>query len=671
MTSTQTEAVPVDIEFLDFERRWQEARHYVVSPSDRSKLELHSDCLLDAGRREFPVMDGVPLLIPDLLRLLSDHYAICVEAGAPPAKVLARQLGQAETIEGYLLGRKLVLSALEPVAPKELLQPGTIELSENELLMHCASGCYRANSLSYRAWIGPKEVDNPRLTLQFLRSKGPFFLHEEAFPSAKIITLYELLPTYGWQDRQGQSASPHLRERRQADRTHAANAQVTRPAPALPTSVDPSDDRFMFNANALFFRSIFARFDLDVTNRAVLDIGGGDGFLGASMEFAGARHPVSTDIRRPTIRGFNAVYPECPNLLLGFADMFEWCYADDAFSLIAVRNNSAVCFAADLLRPDLLGFLGNCRRSLTSHGLLYLTVITGENGVVDAAGLANRPLTEYLTWFEKADLHVLQLAKLGTEVAFYCCKREAAAHFEEKLRAGRERDRTKALKDYLTGRDDPVVLRNFFLAVTDFAGEVALEAHRRTATAIGLFGTGPFAYYLWRTFYISYYHLFERIHLIPWVPGRSSEAIGFRWRLAGLIQRLSPFGLDRLRKVSTGDNARQKLGIRPLEVLADHFAYTTEAKAVTTAPELLRYVRTMDGAKETAEETVHHPSRGWTFPLVTGDHDIVLPGPIAETYFSGRVLGLSPKHRADATANLDFEASLADFPLGYRNEQPR
>lgn len=675
--------VGADAVWDEFVRRWRPLQNFIVSPKDGSPLRLQSDSLHDAAGNEFLVLDGVPALVPDIQHLVAEHFAVSAAAGPAPDAVLDPDF-RPGTIEGYLLGRKLVLSDLEPVEAHQARRPGTVEIEDGALVISCASGAYRARTMTFSAWLTVGDIRDAESLVMYLYAKPPFFLNRDPFPSAEMITLYEALPFFRWYPLSGaQPRDAGFLDRPVRNPVLGGAAGTELHKFGAPTAERSRAYGPEFVHNVAFFRSIFQRYGIDVGEFPVLDIGGGDGFLGAAMEAAGAGKPISTDIRRPMLPGFMDEYPDCSKLLLGFADMFSWCYADDAYSFIAVRNNSAVCFATDLNRPALLQFLVNCRRSLRQDGLLYLSVITGENSQVDGAGMANRPVAEYLQWFDNAGMHVLQMTRLGTEVAFICCRPEAYPRFRARLTSGRMQDRETAFRQYLSGDDRPGVLHNFFMAVNDFAGEIALASHEKNATRIGLFGSGVLSYCLWRAFYVSHYELYQRLQLIDSVPLGPHWRPPIRSRLAHLLRQFIP-GHRRWAGKVAAEETPGLLGERPLRVLVDDAVYGLSHEARNKTLRAARFDNLFIGHASDGEHAVRAeiPSDwsrpemrspagdDWVFPLVSGDHDMILAPSIVEHYLSGRLRSLSPSTREEAAANAAFETGLAHFPLWYRGEQP-
>ena len=656
-----------DAATAEFQRRWGNLADLTRSPSDGSPLQLRSRSLRDGSAHVFPIVEGVPFLIPDLMHLLRDHYAICRRAGPTAPTLRQAVLARGDTVAGYLFGRRLTLSDFEPAPAGSMQFPaGTVEIVGDELFIWTEAQRYKAGTFQYSVWLyDSAPITDTDSLIAYVGVKPSYFLLEEKCPTIEIVKLYELLPFIGMAYEEGRWADL-FDDRSDDERRSERSAPELGPAPGVLadaplTEIAPDEQntaRRMSEANAVFFRSIFEEFQLDVKNGAVVDVGGGMGFLGAAMELAGAERPISFDVRRPSLYASQHIYPDCRRLVLAFADMFRWFLAPESCAFIAVRNNSAVCFATDLKSEQIQSFLRDCHRSLRGEGVLYLTTITNETATVDETGLANRPVSEYVAALELAGFHVLRLGKLGTQAALFCCKAPAREVLTVRMNAVRYARRAAALREYRSGSTERRVLLNYFFAAHDFAGELALEYMRTRATGFVFYGKGSVAYLLWYALYVNY-------ALLP----RAFFAVMSQAR-AGLMPSVR------------GRETRRCAGDRPIRVRTDDCFYAAAAngrwsrsfrpKVRTFIPgvSLWRRLRERLGAQAPAPWPAM--TDGWVYPVVAGDLDEANAESITSGYFSGRIRALVKDGLSNSADDLAFEENVIRvFPRGFHGDQPR
>ncbi len=299
--------------------------------------------------------------MPHVERLLDDHFELSRRSGpthprlAGSTRDLLESLNNEELVV-HVFGYRLVVSAAERVAGQFPIQPGVLSESDGQPIIHTGDGFVRP--LRFRLEWSSVKAETWRDIRAFLRLEPPYFLLHEAFPSADLVVLYEVLPFMG------DVFEPAARAKRALQLVKSGSSDSV-----------PDHD---YVANVPYYRWLFESYGLDVDSGGALDIGCGNGFLVAALEAAGMRNVIGTDLRRPWLASYVPQYPQSTRSFLGMADMFAWCYAPDAFSLINVRNNSALAFARSLSEP-FPTFVKNLASSLTASGLAYVSLVTDES----------------------------------------------------------------------------------------------------------------------------------------------------------------------------------------------------------------------------------------------------------------------------------------------------
>jgi hypothetical protein len=614
----------IDLE-AELRRRWEHCGDLFRSPIDGSPLSLDPSLhwLRDTSGNVFPLVEGIPVLMPHVERLLKDHFEVTRRSGPTDPRLLGSTQELLESLQNeelvvYVFGYRMILSAAESVTGQPTFQPGALTESDGQPVIHTADGGVRP--LRFRLeWSSVKAETWPEIR-KFLRLAPPYFLLYEAFPCTDLVVLYEVLPWIG------DVFEPAARAKRPP--------QSVNPRPNDPV---PAPD---FVANLPYYRWLFDSYGLDVHSGGAVDIGCGDGFLAAAFEAAGMRHVIGTDLRRPSLASYVAQYPQSLQSLLGMADMFAWCYAPDAFSLINVRNNSALAFATSLGEP-FPTFVKGMAGSLTATGLAYVSLVTDESTNISAQ-FANRPVSEFLDLFSGSGLVPVKLMKLGSGTGFVLVRRDNIL-LGERVRAISEQQRRLALRDYLSWSvGDPVdVLRNHFLAVADFASEIALAAYRSGKRTVTLWGQGILAYQTWRMLGVQHPRL----------------------SVGGLICAKTDAGVQSAFNILVPEEAERTWGDDQLRVAVDLELYERmlagQGRPLGGRAPDLTYFGPVPPQQPTASAPTSEP---WSFRYLSGDHDRDLPS-LAASYFTGylRLLDIS----AETALCEDFEKRFRyAFPHG-------
>lgn len=603
----------------EFGRRWDACGHLFRSPIDGSPLshDAASNVLRDASGNGFPMADDVPVLMPHVEQFLKDHFAVSRRSGAThpwllgsTAELLAKLRN--EELITYVFGYRIIVSAAESVisGPAE---PGTLAENDGQPVIHTSDGAIRPLRMRLE-WSSVRAESWHDIRI-FLRLTPPYFLLSESFPSTDLVVLYEVLPWLG--------------------DAFAGGARAISDATPQNLAKAPG-----FVANVPYYRWLYDAYGLDTETGGAVDIGCGDGFLAAALEAAGMRHVIGTDLRRPSLATYVSQYPEAQRSLLGMADMFAWCYPPDAFSLINVRNNSAFAFATAFGGP-FPAFARSMASSLRADGLAYLSSVTDGSASISPP-YTNRPVTEFLDLFSGNGLVPVKLMKLGSGTGFLLVRPENAG-LADKVRAVSEGQRHRALRDYLAWSpgDATDALRNQFLAVADFASEIALTAYKSGKRTVTLWGEGILAYQTWRMLGVQHPH----ITVGGFVCAKKADA---------------PSAFN----IVTPEQAERSWGEDQLRVDVDLAVYERILAGKGRASDRRSPDLTFFGA--TASEALAEGDAAagpWSFNYLSGDQDQSLPAIAAGYYFTGYLRLLDTD--ADAASPREFEKRFRHaFPHG-------
>ncbi|AZS78749.1 class I SAM-dependent methyltransferase [Achromobacter spanius] len=567
-------------------------RHF-RSPIDGSQLRQDGNALVDQSGNSFPIFKGVPILIPNLEQLFEDHYRIsketgCVIDGAQEAPFTAYVLGFRITISA--LGNKV--DSTHPV--------GTLFDVEGQPAVILADGAHMVHELSLH-------TRPPETTWGDIKAKlacaAPYLLLDKPFPTPVFPTYYELI---------GHGAEIVLGTRQEEPKL-AGNAD---------TESEHHDRLELLNAE--YFSAITRGFGLPIDKYPVLDIGCDTGFLTRALLRAGATEAIGTDLRPSSFSDHqwlsNALTP-------GLANMFHWCYPQDGFSVIAVRNNSAFAFASHFDAP-FESFLQNCLASLRDDGALYLTFLTNGSGVPGADGFANKSIAEIVHWINDQGATILKMMRLGTMLGFWLAKGE---NLVSSVRRHAQNARMGAFVRYsesANARHDQA------LAIADFASEIALNCYLKGATKASLWGSGILSYQTWRMLSILYPDIAVEYVVRSDKTGKSVFQI-FSHRDA------SPGAIHVL--VDDAYYERRSCG------LAD---WWKQRRFLTQFPDGLTFFSPSS-----------NPSPG-PFPFLSGDHDLTVAPDLARIYFRGRLRPTSTL--AEEEDEAAFEGNMKyQFPTGF------
>ena len=597
--------------------RFINALRFFCSPVDGSALEFdEADFVIrDKGGNEFPVEEGIPILIPDPRGRLSRHFELASRFSAP-SWVLGNGPNStkeaAELRQGFILGFRVDVRSLRMIQNNRLeaglRQPGTIyEDDDHRPVLATKAGIFQLEEYSVTS---PFDVVSDWES--FKRMVGvlpPYFLNENQYPDVEISSLFEILNF------------PLKRSDLAGDLSGSAPQLV---------AADPV--RVM---NVSFLRSLFDVHSVDVRTLPVLDIGCGNSSLVGAFEDSGAWYPVGTDIRSRDFERFMQYERAIP----AGADMFHWCYAPNTYGFVSIRNNSAFCKAGSL--DDRFKRFGtNLLKCLHPRGIAHLSLLTDFSRQCQS-GFTNITLEEFLEYFASVECGLVKLMKLGTYTAFLLCRKEDLSYHQSARREFDLAQRAKAYKEYrATSSPDQRILTNFFLAVADFVSEIALRFHRSGKSVLLLEGQGILGYYCWRMLELFYHNLPFRGYVLD----------------ASVERKPSAFNVLSPEETLTGTLADS------FRVLVDTRHYDGVARSSRLeAVDALFFELEHDNALRKPLE----PDPPFHFHFASGDHDLRVPPVICNVYFRGQLHRLG-NPSAPSTKCEDFEQTFAhDFPLGY------
>lgn len=606
--------------------------HAFCSPEDGTELALDRDLrgFTDRQGRRFPIVEGVPLLIPRLDAFLRDHARVSRASGAPPPLLsgsiadIAAAVARGPVV-GFALGFPITIRAVDDPRAESGREPGSLfEDPDGRVRLAGTDGSLAVSDLRAESrHFGHFDWRSIRAAL---RLEPPFQLLEEPFPDVIISNYFETVLFVAQEDVRRLTAGEPPRELGER-------------------SVPPAD--VLCTQNVPFLEWLFTTYALPVDAFAALDIGCGSGFLTRAAELAGARIPVGTDLRFQCLETQHvALGGGSSRLTLALADMFQWCYRSRAFAFVALRNNSAHAKAPRLdERFDRLH--GRVTDALVDGGLGYLTAVTDGSRRLSTEGMANPHHRDLVESIERGGAEVLKLMRVGSCFGALFA-RPGERELARRTRVAARLQRRRAIDDVLVrGMRSPAALRSLFLAACDLASEVALACHHRRSSGVMIWGSGLLSYYVWRLLGINFPDLPVRAFVVPRVEPRPGDAL--QTMTAADALRAYP-------EIVCAVTDPELLGIAG----APAGPGPVPATAGWTVVPFVPAEEPVPGVDDALVAAVAEP--GWTFRYVSGDQDESLPGPICATYLDGPLKALG-----GAAASPAFEESFRwSFPLGFR-----
>jgi SAM-dependent methyltransferase len=620
----------------------------LASPADGSALRLAEDAaLVDASGNRYPLLPGdVPMLIPGLPELLRGHFEACRQV-APDSAQLNRTASEVrQWLRGgpftvYLFGLTLEIFAAEevqrdeaPVAAETATIPGAlIEGDDGQPYLACSDALLRLKDL--RLTHGGMVLDDYSALRERIVLEPPFLLTAEPYPDMLFSLLFEVV-LFLDRSRYEAVVRPPAGGKNSWQTEEDVRLLVC-VRPGLREGIDQ-----MAVCNTDYFRGLIDAYDLDVAERGSLDIGCGAGFLSQALVMAGARRVVGTDLRFASLSNLLPPGGQEPQPLYCGADMFRWCYGEGQFALICNRNNSAYAKAKSLDGPFVQ--LGrDMARSLAPNGLIYLSFLTSRSGVGSPTGFTNLTLADLWDHIGECGLHWLNLMTLGTYNAMLLCRPEDREAMQERCRRFAMNQRVRALGDYLTTESPGSnVLRNMFLAFSDFACQMRMAMLRRGVSRYLLWGDNLLSYYVWRLAYVFFPHIqcAGIVSCPPEPPLSAMRRVLGRLRLRNrppairegkpLVVNREWFPLARYTPEQAGEMPESRL----------FHAEVLSPWRRPLAPRGLSPLRFADPG-ELRVARWGERSRPWRYVFASGDHDSSLPASIAEAYLEGDLGAMS------------------------------
>ncbi|AUA58958.1 Uncharacterised protein [Achromobacter spanius] len=563
------------------------------SPVDRSALRLEGDALFDRAGNRFPICSGVPVLIPNLEQLFQEHYRISKEAGCAIDGI------GCTPFTAYVLGFRITIKSLgSPVKSDHAI--GTLFDIDGKPAIVLDEGTWLVESLTLHTQ--PIETDWAAIQAK-LTGGAPYLLLDKPFPNPVFPTYYELIG-YGVGAILGtHEDGPKLRGKTDAGADYYDHLELQ---------------------NAAYFSAVSRGFNLPLSKHPVLDIGCDTGFLTRAMVRAGATEAVGTDLR---ISSFSDSRWLSESVAPGLANMFQWCYPEDHFSVIAVRNNSAFAFATEL-DDTFAAFVQNCLASLKTDGAMYLSFLTNGSGIVGDDGFANKTVAEIARWISGQGATILKMMRLGTMLGFWLAKGDARV---SNVQHHTNNERVGAFVRYaenVGARHDQA------LAIADFASEIALHCYLKGTCKAALWGNGILSYQTWRMLNILYPDITVEYVVRGDKMGQS------------VFQIFSP------------SNASPDA----VHVLVDDAHYENRSYGLIDRWKQRRFLAQFpNGLRFFSPSSC--PSPG-PFPFLSGDHDLAIAPNLARIYFRG---GLRPTaSNTEEQEEENFERDMRyQFPVGF------
>lgn len=567
-------------------------RHF-RSPIDGSALRQEGNALVDQTGNRFPICRGVPVLIPHLEQLFEDHYRISRETGCA-----IDGTGDAP-FTAFVLGCRITISALGDKV--DSAHPiGTLFDVAGQPAVVLAEGARFVQGMTLHTQ--PAETGWAAIQAK-LACVFPYLLLDKPFPTPVFPTYYELI---------GHGAEIVLGTRQ-----------------AGPERVSKADsesgyyDRLELQ-NAEYFSAIVRGFGLPISEHPALDIGCDTGFLTRALVRAGAAEAIGTDLR---LSSFSGRQWQSGSVTPGLANMFQWCYPNDNFSVIAVRNNSAFAFATQF-DATFESFLQNALASLRDDGALYLTFLTDGSGVQGPDGFANKPVAEIVPWVRGQGATILKMMRLGTMLGFWLAK---GGNLFQSVRRHSQNERMGAFTRYsahIDARHDQA------LAIADFASEIALHCYLKGVSKAALWGNGILSYQTWRMLSILYPDITVE-HVV-----RSDKA-----------------GKSVFQIFSHSDASPDAV-----HVLVDDAHYERRSSGLVDRWRQRRFLAQFpDGLLFFSPSS--NPAPG-PFPFLSGDHDLAVVPELARAYFRGHVRPTDSQAETDEEAEFERDMKY-QFPIGF------
>ncbi|AMG35792.1 class I SAM-dependent methyltransferase [Achromobacter xylosoxidans] len=533
---------------------------------------------------------GVPILIPGLRELFDNHFQISAETGR------ALHIAADAPVIGYALGCKLVIE----------------EIGDAVTADHPAGALFDCNGRpAFVTADGPRLVSKLHLDMlgaqhgwetiqKKLKGAPPYLLLDQQFPDHRFSTYYELLLFLGERT---------IDDLQCGTETHGHTVPV-----------EQDGNHELTRLNCSYFRSIIDGFGLPLTAHPALEIGCGSGFLSRSIKEAGATEIIGTDLR---LSGFCFETWAEPGFTPGLANMFQWSYPENHFSLIAIRNNSAFAFARNL-DAAFATFLKTCMKSLRQDGGIYLTFLTDGSGGMSAKGFTNLQLSTLVTWLIEQGVYVLKMMRLGSMVGFWVSKN---ASLSDRIRRHTHNQRLRALQEYMgsdSGQHDQT------LAMADFASEIALNCYLRGVSTVALWGRGIISYQTWRMLGILY-------------PDLAVRFVVRRDKLGSSVLEVLP---------------SEQAPHGAVNAIVDDCYYNARRVGFVERWKQARFLAQSPDALRLFESDAEPSSHAYAF--LSGDHDSTIAPELARVYFKGQLAAGHGDHDAEFEAKMRYT-----FPVGF------
>lgn len=571
-------------------------RHF-RSPIDGSQLRQEGNALIDQSGNSFPVFNGVPILIPHLHGLFSSHFSISRETGR------SLQAAPHAPITGYVMGCALVIEELGEQVPADFPVGALFDFHGRPAFV-TTEGARIVNKLhidmygAHHVWA---EVQSK------LKSAPPYLLLDQQFPDHRFSTYYELLHFLGERT---------IDELQQGTDTHGHL-----------DSIEEDNSAELTALNRDYFKSIADGFGIPLSQHPALEIGCGGGFLSRSIREAGASEVIGTDLR---LSGFRFETWAEPGFTPGLANMFQWSYPENYFSLIAVRNNSAFVFAREL-DDTFSNFIKNCLRSIRDDGAVYLTFLTDGTGVMGDSGFTNLPVSTIVQWLHDQGAVILKMMRLGSMIGFWLSRNESLA---ENVAQHSNSQRRSAFQRYSASAN---CQRDQTLAIADFASEIALHCYRQKCHSVALWGAGIVSYQTWRMLAVLYPDIKVTGHIVR--PSISKMA-------PSVLLTCTP----------------QAAPGKAIHALADDAQLLGRRFGILGRFEQRRFINKFPGGPTFFDHSSSACAGPYAF--LSGDHDQEISQDIAKVYFKGQIRGEHPD--IDLGAEQAFEERMRfTFPAGF------
>jgi len=521
-----------------FAARWSRVGHLFRSPVTNGVLNFDPQTfsLTDSAGSSYPIWNGIPLLVPDLGDMITDHFQWARDADDGEGVLdkgrdhVLHVMQAGDAIRLFVLALPFEVLAAQPVdaappVPSQFDVSGCLVEHEGKLLLRAGDGWLEVTSFEllhryYNHAAQQSEIETIR-DARSLRSRillsPPWFALAAKIPNGKLYRLYEsytFLPRPEW-------LSNDLR-----NVTHTASDDFRAGRPGARLKGIEVRDR-----NIDFFARLLAVGGVDIRSRPVLNVQSSGGYLMEGLIAHGCPMVIGGDQR---ILAFPALIGQGEREFYVAADPLQWCHAPGEFCAAIYHN--AFEFASERSDSTLIKCLENLSASVGRQGLVYLSFETNLTGVAEAES-RNRTLANILELFAAAKLGAVRYARFGNRQSFVLARVGELAAPREAYRLFERAQRVRAVRRYLQCEpEDEEALREQFLAIGSMASEIALRLTENKSKDLTLVGSGIVAYQLKRMFEC----FFPGFNVSSRPPERSVARKGWRDILSAGMQRPKP-----------------------------------------------------------------------------------------------------------------------------------